>query len=510
MPLDDAIGRRISRAAPGRCAPNLSRSEPWANRFRPVANPHDERLDVSASTVVATAALVDVIVLSMGVAVTAVICQAAGAECAAGIWLITAFVTIVVALESQRRLSVYSLTGLRNVRGRLTRMMLANLMGGTAGVACLGLISVSSQAWFLWLPAWFAVSLALGGLAAIASAQKVSRLCDSGRLAHNVAVVGTGAYARDFIQDLRDQPGDLVRYAGTLDEGDGQSGTCADLPANGQVTGVLARAPGTRIDSVVLCVPIGQTERIARLRSQLRKLNCDIYVAGDFLDLTWASGALDRLGHQRVIKIEGKPLNDWQLLQKAALDRLGAAILLVALAPLLLVIALFISLDSGGAVLFRQPRVGLNNRPFTMFKFRTMYDHQSDLHGDLQATRNDPRVTRVGWFLRRTSLDELPQLLNVLAGDMSLVGPRPHAAATKAGGRLFADVVADYSLRHRVKPGITGWAQVNGWRGETATFHHIEQRVAHDLHYIENWSLMFDVRILILTLVRELNSKAAF
>ncbi len=161
---------------------------------------------------------------------------------------------------------------------------------------------------------------------------------------------------------------------------------------------------------------------------------------------------------------------------------------MLLLSPVLLVTALLIKLDSPGPVLFRQPRMGFNNRLFLCYKFRSMRQDAQDLLADKQTTRDDPRVTRVGRVIRKLSIDELPQLLNVLNGTMSLVGPRPHAPNTKAANKLFTDVVQQYAVRHRVKPGITGWAQVNGWRGETATVDQIQKRVACDLYYIENWS----------------------
>ena len=141
-----------------------------------------------------------------------------------------------------------------------------------------------------------------------------------------------------------------------------------------------------------------------------------------------------------------------------------------------------------------------NHQLIEVWKFRSMYAALSDSHGAKQATRNDPRITRVGQFIRKYSLDELPQLFNVLNGTMSLVGPRPHPVATKASGHLFEDIVEGYAARHRVKPGITGWAQVNGWRGETDTQEKIERRVEYDLYYIDNWSVWFDLWILIRTL----------
>ena len=166
------------------------------------------------------------------------------------------------------------------------------------------------------------------------------------------------------------------------------------------------------------------------------------------------------------------------------------------LSPVLIAAALMIKLDSPGPVLFRQRRYGFNNNPITVFKFRTMRHDQADDRLVPQARRNDPRVTRVGAFLRRTSLDELPQLINVLRSEMSLVGPRPHAVAHN---EQYAHVIDDYLSRHRVKPGITGWAQVNGLRGETDTPDKMRRRVQYDLYYIDNWSLYLDFKILALT-----------
>ncbi len=175
-------------------------------------------------------------------------------------------------------------------------------------------------------------------------------------------------------------------------------------------------------------------------------------------------------------------------------------VLLVLLIPFG-IIAILIKFDSPGPVFFRQPRIGYRNQVFYIWKFRTMYADRSDLAGARLTERNDPRVTRVGEWLREWSLDELPQVFNILAGEMALVGPRPHPLEAKAGNMLYAQAVPGYHRRHRVLPGISGWAQVNGWRGETITAHQIEQRVRHDLDYIARQSLWFDLRILVLTVV---------
>jgi polysaccharide biosynthesis protein PslA len=171
--------------------------------------------------------------------------------------------------------------------------------------------------------------------------------------------------------------------------------------------------------------------------------------------------------------------------------------------PLMAAIAIAIRLDSPGPVLFHQRRHGQNNTEFNILKFRTMYWRGSNGNGPLEQTRRvDGRVTRVGHFLRRSSLDELPQLFNVLRGEMSLVGPRPHPVSMRTENRLGSEIIPNYPLRHRVKPGMTGWAQINGYRGATSTAEQIRRRVEYDMFYIENWSVLFDLKILALTPIK--------
>jgi lipopolysaccharide/colanic/teichoic acid biosynthesis glycosyltransferase len=176
----------------------------------------------------------------------------------------------------------------------------------------------------------------------------------------------------------------------------------------------------------------------------------------------------------------------------------------------MLLIALFIMMDSHGSPIFRQRRYGFNNQEIEVLKFRTMSEDTSDETGERQTAQNDPRVTRVGRFLRRTSLDELPQLFNVLSGEMSLVGPRPHATATKVENQALENVVINYASRHRVKPGMTGWAQVNGWRGQMDSAQKLQERIRFDLYYIENWSILLDLRILFKTIIIVLKDRHAF
>jgi Undecaprenyl-phosphate glucose phosphotransferase len=230
-------------------------------------------------------------------------------------------------------------------------------------------------------------------------------------------------------------------------------------------------------------------------------LPVDIRLAPDMVGFRLAHCSFGSIGDVPVINVFDRPLADEKMLLKRLEDYAVASAMLLVLLPVMLLAAAAIKLSSRGPVLFRQTRYGFNNGMIKVYKFRTMFTDREEAPGVLnQATRRDPRVTPIGRFLRRTSIDELPQLFNVLNGTMSLVGPRPHADGTRAADVLFEDAVAEYAARHRVKPGLTGWAQVNGWRGETDTLEKIQRRVEHDLFYIENWSLQLDLKILLLTL----------
>jgi exopolysaccharide biosynthesis polyprenyl glycosylphosphotransferase len=221
--------------------------------------------------------------------------------------------------------------------------------------------------------------------------------------------------------------------------------------------------------------------------------------------------AYSYIGNVPMLDVIDRPIADWDVVLKWMFDRFVGALLLLAASPLMAVVAVLIKLDSRGPVLFRQKRYGFNNELIEVFKFRSMYVDQSDATATKLVTKDDPRVTRVGRIIRKTSLDELPQLLNVVfAGNLSLVGPRPHATHAKAANRLYDQVVDGYFARHRVRPGITGWAQVNGWRGETDTPEKIQRRVEHDLFYIENWSVLFDLYILAKTPLALLKTESAY
>jgi exopolysaccharide biosynthesis polyprenyl glycosylphosphotransferase len=191
-------------------------------------------------------------------------------------------------------------------------------------------------------------------------------------------------------------------------------------------------------------------------------------------------------------------------------DRVVGTLVLICALPLMAAIALAVKLDSPGPVLFRQRRYGFNNEVIEVLKFRSLRHEQADHNARRVVTKDDARVTRVGRLIRKTSLDELPQFFNVLRGELSLVGPRPHAVEAHTANKLWEEVVDGYFARHRVKPGITGWAQINGWRGESDTQEKIQRRVEHDLYYIENWSLLFDIYIMARTPFALLKAENAY
>ncbi len=278
----------------------------------------------------------------------------------------------------------------------------------------------------------------------------------------------------------------------------------------GNLTTLIEMIRGGLIDQVVVALPWAAERRVQGVVNRLALTPVKVRLAPDLVSFTFARRPVVILGDIPVMTLFDRPISGMAAVFKMLEDKLLTSLVLLLIWPLLLVIAIAIKLDSPGPILFKQQREGFNNRSFACFKFRTMYHNRLEYKDIHQATRDDPRVTRVGRLLRRTSLDELPQLFNVLLGDMSLVGPRPHASSTRAGGRLFSDVVQSYAARHKVKPGITGWAQVCGWRGETDTEEKLIKRFEHDLYYIDNWSIFLDFYILIRTIGAVLFPKNAF
>jgi exopolysaccharide biosynthesis polyprenyl glycosylphosphotransferase len=249
---------------------------------------------------------------------------------------------------------------------------------------------------------------------------------------------------------------------------------------------------------------------VLQMVRKLWVLPVDVRLAAHMSRLRFRPRAYSYIGNVPVLDIFDKPIADWNMVMKTLFDRVAGAMILAALAPVMAAVALAIKFDSPGPVFFRQRRLGFNNERIEVLKFRSLYHEHADPNARRVVTKGDKRVTTVGHFIRRTSLDELPQLINVLRGELSLVGPRPHAVEAPATHRLWEEVVDGYFARHRVRPGLTGWAQINGWRGELDTEEKLRNRVEHDLYYIENWSLLFDLYILLRTPFALLHSENAY
>ncbi|GJD35294.1 UDP-glucose:undecaprenyl-phosphate glucose-1-phosphate transferase [Methylobacterium aerolatum] len=378
--------------------------------------------------------------------------------------------------------------------------------------AALVLAKFADQTSRLWLGTYYGVGLAalLGGRVALS--RFVEAQTRAGRFDRRTAIVGGGAAGEALIAALEAQAETGISIVGVFDDRNDDRSTefVAGYPKLGNVDDLVAYARTHRVDLIVFTIPITAETRILQMLAKLWVLPIDIRLSAHAAKLRLRPRSYSYLGSVPVLDVFDKPIADWDVVVKAVFDRCVALLALLALSPIMIAVALAVRFTSRGPVLFRQKRHGFNNELIEVYKFRSMYTDLCDATGDKMVTKGDRRVTPVGRFIRKTSLDELPQLFNVLKGDLSLVGPRPHALQSKAANMLFDQVVDGYFARHRVKPGITGWAQINGWRGETDTPEKLQRRVEHDLHYIENWSVLFDLQILLTTPFALLKTENAY
>jgi Undecaprenyl-phosphate glucose phosphotransferase len=350
--------------------------------------------------------------------------------------------------------------------------------------------------------AWLGAFYVLGLFALIAFRRGlfllVRRWTQEGRLDRRTVVVGCDGNGETLVRSLAAQRDSDVHVVGAFDDrGDERSPTiCAGVAKLGTVDDLVAFARATRVDLVIFALPISAESRILQMLKKLWVLPVDIRLSAHTNKLHFRPRSYSYLGNVPMLDVFDKPIADWDVVMKWLFDKIIGSLALLCALPIMAIVAIAIKLDSRGPVLFKQKRYGFNNELIEIYKFRSMYADQSDANAKKLVTVGDARVTRVGRFIRKTSLDELPQLFNVvLFGNLSLVGPRPHALQAKAEDRLYDEAVDGYFARHRVKPGITGWAQIHGWRGETDSQEKIQQRVEHDLYYIENWSILLDLYI---------------
>ncbi|MDP4594116.1 MAG: undecaprenyl-phosphate glucose phosphotransferase, partial [Beijerinckiaceae bacterium] len=418
--------------------------------------------------------------------------------------------------------SALTLTGLRknwaytipSLTGMTRQLALTGIWlfdGLSALIVVSFLTSLPDNGLKLWLAYWFASGWAMLALSRIGLSYWLKQQARSGTLARRTVIAGGGEAAATLISQLSVSGNTDIKILGLFDDRgiDRSPDNVGGYAKLGNFAELAEFCRAEKIDLIIVALPPAAEDRILHLLKKLWVLPIDIRVSAHGSRLKLRERAYSRIGNVPFLPIFDKPMSDWGHAMKTIEDRVIAALALIALSPVFAVVAMAIKYNSRGPVFFRQIRYGFNNEPIHVLKFRSMYTDQCDTRATKLVTKDDPRVTAIGRFIRKTSIDELPQLINVLRGDLSLVGPRPHAMQAKAANQVYDEAVDGYFARHKMKPGITGWAQINGWRGETDTLEKIEQRVAHDLHYIENWSLFLDLYILIKTPLSLLDTKNA-
>lgn len=372
---------------------------------------------------------------------------------------------------------------------------------------------------------WFAYSTIIAGAMIVASKCVVYlglRVMRSrGLNQRTVAIVGAQGFARTLLAHLNRTPGqgftpvclldtsgNEALHASGISRAGGAGNTRAGrLPVLNDFDEFVAKVRAEGINEIWLALPLSEEHTIYRFVHAMRHDFVNLRLIPDTRSMSLFNHSMTDVAGLPTINLTTSPVGTLQMWPKLLFDRCFAAAALTALAPLLICIAIAIKATSKGPVLFTQFRKGADGRPFRIYKFRSMALHKEQAGHVTQAKRNDPRVTKIGAFLRRTSLDELPQFLNVLFGQMSVVGPRPHAIEHDD---LYKDLVYGYMFRYRIKPGITGWAQVNGYRGATTKVEKMESRVKFDLFYIHNWSFWFDIKIVAITMFKGFVSRNAY
>jgi len=420
--------------------------------------------------------------------------------------------TAAVTMISFDILGLYSRASFSSFIRQMPRVVLAWTIAFALLIAGAFFLKAGHEFSRVWLVSWYAAGLfaLLGGRVAVAAT--VRHWTRQGRLFRRAAIYGGGPISEKMIADLERDTDSDIRITGIFDDrGDDRvERVIAGYPRIGGLKQLVAFARNSRLDMVIVALPITAEKRVIEVTRALAVLPAEVKVPAGASQLRFTAGTYSHIGNVAMIDLLEKPIADWGAVAKCIFDKVVGTLALLALAPLMLLVAAAIKLDSRGPALFRQKRYGFNNELIEVFKFRSMYTDRCDANASKLVTKDDPRVTRVGRFIRKTSIDELPQLFNVILGNLSLVGPRPHALEAKAAGDLYDQVVDGYFARHKVKPGITGWAQINGWRGETDTPDKILKRVECDIYYIENWSLVLDAYILLKTPFALLKSENAY
>jgi putative colanic acid biosynthesis UDP-glucose lipid carrier transferase len=360
----------------------------------------------------------------------------------------------------------------------------------------------------IWLGSWAILGLLFILASRIAVYAFLQYQRRKRRNIRSVFIVGAGDLGRRVKVQIDLSPWTGYVVSGFFDDAPALKGTLVDdVEVKGSIDEVEQFMSSGEVDEIWLALPLRAEERMKELLYGLRHHTINIKLIPDIFGFSILNHSMTEIAGLPAVNLSDTPMGGANRIVKELEDRLLAIIILVLIGPVALIIAALIKLTSPGPILFKQKRHGWDGRVINIYKFRTMIMHAEDDDCLTQACKNDPRVTKIGRFLRKTSLDELPQFYNVLQGRMSIVGPRPHAVQHN---ELYKEKVDRYMLRHMVKPGITGWAQVNGYRGETDTIDKMKKRIEYDLFYIENWSLWLDIKIILMTLLKGFRDKNAY
>ncbi|MCP4184902.1 MAG: undecaprenyl-phosphate glucose phosphotransferase [Hyphomicrobiales bacterium] len=390
----------------------------------------------------------------------------------------------------------------------ITGFLLAMLVLLTIGF----IVKITNEFSRVWFVGWFAFGIVYLVVLRAVVTRYVKKLTLEGRLERRAVIVGGGKPAAELIRSLEMRDATDIRICGIFDDRSNERSpsVVAGYPKLGTVAQLVEFTRVAKVNMLIVTLPLSAENRVLQLLKKLWVLPVDIRLAAHANKLRFRPRSYSYEGSVPFLDLFEKPIADWDAVMKRTFDLVFSIIGIVLFSPVMLATMIAIRLESKGPVIFRQKRFGFNNEAVDVFKFRSMFHEMTDPDAKVVVTKNDPRVTRVGRFIRKTSLDELPQLFNVLRGNLSLVGPRPHAMNAHTKNQLWDEVVDGYFARHKVKPGVTGWAQVNGWRGEVDNDEKIRQRVNHDLYYIENWSLLLDLYIVFITPIKLLKMENAY
>ncbi|MCG6658038.1 undecaprenyl-phosphate glucose phosphotransferase [Halomonas campisalis] len=393
----------------------------------------------------------------------------------------------------------YSRWRVTRVSTLLGRLLLVWMMVALMAMSTIYLADAAQRYSRLWVGVTLLVSFIIAASARVTAQLVLRGVRLRGMARRSVFLIGPGHHLVNVAKGMRASPGEGYSIAGVE--------RLSGMPDQACVTRLSKRVNDSGASEVWICVPLEMGSVVRTIFHALRNHTAEVRFIPDFKDMHLLNHRVSEVVGHYSIDLSVTPMDGMARVIKRIEDILLGVFISILILPICVMIVLAIKLTSPGPVLFKQYRTGANGKQFKVYKFRSMEVHHEEGGRLTQATPGDPRVTKVGAFLRRTSLDELPQFYNVLQGRMSIVGPRPHALAHN---EHYKELVESYMRRHKVKPGITGWAQVNGLRGETDTLEKMEKRVEYDLWYIDNWSLWLDLRIIILTVFKGFISKNAY